>query len=218
MNALPETPLLVVDASSPTTRCALWQQGRFLASRESALAPLTALPEAIEYCLSTANLSLESLAGYLYCEGPGSVLGLRLAAMMLRTWQATTTKLPIWAYRSLDFAYAWLTHTGIDTNDTGMVIEARQGKWARLRQFGGPIEVTTAEHLASMPGTCYRLPQRKSWLNHELPDNVATLTLDWHQAAPCFHHPGLLRPVTLPEILVPEPAIYQTWTPERHRK
>ena len=53
--------------------------------------------------LANAGLRLEDVDAFLFCEGPGSMLGTRTVAMTLRTWQTLKAR-PAYAYQSLAIA------------------------------------------------------------------------------------------------------------------
>ncbi len=53
--------------------------------------------------LGKAGLRLDEIDAFVFCEGPGSMLGTRTVAMTLRTWQALKPR-PAYAYQSLALA------------------------------------------------------------------------------------------------------------------
>jgi tRNA A37 threonylcarbamoyladenosine modification protein TsaB len=75
---------LLLDAAGPRLIAGLVSDGRWLAMHASSDGFLEALPAAIDHMLRETGLQLPQLAGSWYACGPGSTLGLRLAAMLLR--------------------------------------------------------------------------------------------------------------------------------------
>ena len=76
---------LLIDAAGPVSTIGLIRSYRWL-SRESHEGDfLEWLQPATTRCLDKASLELACLSGVIYGSGPGSTLGLRLAAMFLRT-------------------------------------------------------------------------------------------------------------------------------------
>ena len=51
-------------------------------------------------CLKELSIAPERVEAWIFCTGPGSILGIRTAAMALRTWGVLRTA-PIHAYLSL---------------------------------------------------------------------------------------------------------------------
>src|SRR5262245_55737984 len=50
--------------------------------------------------LEKAHMRLDDVESFIFCEGPGSMLGTRTVAMALRTWQTLRVR-PCYAYQSL---------------------------------------------------------------------------------------------------------------------
>ena len=78
---------LVIDGSGSAVFTGLLDaDNQWLAKVEANGAPLEELFPAMEVALTESGLSLADIDSYIYCEGPGSVLGLRLCAMAIKTW------------------------------------------------------------------------------------------------------------------------------------
>ena len=210
-------PLLFLDASGLSTRAGLWQNSRWLAFREDPAPALTALFTSTRAILAEAALTLSQIAGFLYIEGPGSVLGLRLAAMAIRTWQTDPTSASaaihssepqpapshprtVFSCGSLHLAAALALAGGAQPPFT-VCTDARQGRWHLL-------EVPTANssslaqnlsreadgpELAQLPGPLFYLPARKSWQN--LPRPSAPLPASLRDHPEILITPNLFRPV-----------------------
>src|SRR6478735_4681024 len=90
---LPLTPgpgaWLLIDAAWPQAAAGVWKDGRwasFVVTEGPVVEELFAI---IDRTLGEAGVTLSGLSGYIFAEGPGSVLGLRTAAMALRVWRPT---------------------------------------------------------------------------------------------------------------------------------
>lgn len=76
---------LVFDAAGPALVLGILEEGDWrdhICSREGFL---ESLKPGVEKLLADAGISLDSLNGVIFASGPGSTLGLRLAAMFVRT-------------------------------------------------------------------------------------------------------------------------------------
>lgn len=100
---------LLLDACGPHTAVGLFQNGTAAALQSSATPSLASLFALSESVLDAAGLSLPQLDAFVYAEGPGSTLGLRLAAMAIRTWQSLRTQAApakVFCFNALAFAAA----------------------------------------------------------------------------------------------------------------
>src|SRR5690625_7970577 len=78
---------LLIDAAGPLVQTALWSDGawfRWIGSREVAGRSVFA---GVQEIFKSERISLKNLSGFFFCEGPGSMLGVRIAAMAIRGWQ-----------------------------------------------------------------------------------------------------------------------------------
>ena len=74
---------LVIDGSGITVFAGLLDtKNRWLAKVERDGNPLEELFPAIESVLTESGLSLKDIGSYIYCMGPGSVLGIRLLSLI----------------------------------------------------------------------------------------------------------------------------------------
>jgi len=95
--------ILVLDAVSTRvqtgllrgTQAPLWEQSDEEAGR--------GLFHGVETLLTKARADIGEVGAFVFCEGPGSMLGTRTVAMALRTWLALKAR-PVFAYQSLALA------------------------------------------------------------------------------------------------------------------
>ena len=78
--------LLLIDAASTRVQVGLWHQDLVSWQIDEAEAG-TAVFSCTEKLLAERNLTIADLNAYIFCEGPGSVLGIRTSAVALRTWR-----------------------------------------------------------------------------------------------------------------------------------
>ena len=89
-------PLLLIDAASERVQAGLLGGGegpRWSARRGEAGVCLFE-------CLDELAVDFGSVAAFAFCEGPGSILGIRSSAMALRVWDALGQR-PLFAYVGL---------------------------------------------------------------------------------------------------------------------
>ncbi|MBC2596423.1 hypothetical protein H5P28_19310 [Ruficoccus amylovorans] len=208
---------LYLDASSVSVQAGLWRKGCWLAYRSENSPALESIFTLVQGCLDDAAQPLDAVQGFVHCEGPGSVLGIRLAGMAIRSWLA----LPAWAgaevlaFRSLDLTAALVAASRQPEGTFHVISEARQTCWNLLTVPGGDIVEVEPEALDALAGPVFYLRQRKSW--HTPPAGAEAIANDLSSHPELLASPGLLSPVEAPGLYrVNEPS-YRTWTPERHR-
>jgi tRNA threonylcarbamoyladenosine biosynthesis protein TsaB len=97
---LPE-PCLVLDGSARQgTSVGILQDGRWLSQVQVEQGAMEASVDAVQTVLQAAGLSLADLKSFAVCIGPGSILGIRLTAMAVRTWAAQTPR-PLYTWDAL---------------------------------------------------------------------------------------------------------------------
>jgi tRNA threonylcarbamoyladenosine biosynthesis protein TsaB len=186
-------PLLFLDTSGLSTRAAVWQNSRWLAFRADPAPALESLFISARAVLAEASLTLPQIGGFLYVAGPGSILGLRLAAMAIRAWQtdaassANSSALPVFSCNSLHLAAA-LALAGGAQPPFSVSTDARAGRWhllavttadlSALAQTS-PREIESAE-LAQLPGPLFHLPARRVAPNLPRPSSLLTTSLRDH--------------------------------------
>lgn len=213
-------PLLVIDGSGPACFAGVLDADqKWIGRTEIDGAPLESLFPAVKAVLDGAGLELEALRGYIYCQGPGSVLGLRLCAMALETWsRLQPTPPPCFAYNSLQLVAACILADHPELENALLVSDWKKGAWnAVLIEAGRPRTPHVADdsEIQEWTAPLFHLPQRKGW---QTPPAHATTVAN--------------TPARLPELLAqsdlltPTPGIqlhtsgvntFQKWIPTRHR-
>lgn len=212
--------LLVIDGSGSAVFAGILDaDNQWLAKVEADGAPLEELFPAMEVALTESGLSLADIDGYIYCEGPGSVLGLRLCAMAIETWSRLYPKsAQYYKYNSLQLSAQALLHTKPDLQDALIVADWKKGAWNALYIRAGHVGVTEViddTALIDWEGTLYHLPQRKGWQSP--PDKVHTLRYDPSMLDVLRDASGLLQMTDHIELYSSGSNIFQKWTPTRHR-
>lgn len=194
-------PVLVLDAASSRVQVGLWQatgRGNWLASDEEAGIGVFRLVEAL-------GVPLPQIGAFLYCEGPGSILGIRTVAMALRTWNALQVR-PTFSYRSLEL----VAHALPDENVT-VIADARRETWHCFRRGDGLRRVPTAEVVP--PAVT---PEHfRHW--SALPAGTSTTPYNVADLLECCPDADLFRTSALPDAYLHEDPAYVTWAPQIHR-
>ena len=211
---------LVIDGSGSTVFAGLLaNDDQWLAKVERPGTPLEELFPAIEIALKEADVHLSNIDSYLYCEGPGSVLGLRLCAMAIETWtRLYPQSAQLYKYNSLQLTALSLLHSTPELQDALIVSDWKKGAWNALYIKDGKVgrtEVIDDEAMATWDGKLYHMPQRKGWQSP--PPNVITLSYDPAQIVNLRQHPSLLQATEGVELYSSGINTFQKWTPTRHR-
>ncbi len=210
---------LLLDASGPVTVAGLVSGGRWLARNFHEGEFLEWFQGAVAGLLREDDLRLEDLDGVIYGAGPGSTLGLRLAAMFIRSLGALPS-LEHWSchqYQDLELALAG------SLADTGSVLREAAAPWRRDRlhhcRLTGTHPLTFGNgHIAPAEAARRQLP---GFILGRRPANMPP-GIEW-QSPPLDRIPEILS--RYPELLTPAaaPAPYQAespdfvrWTAGRH--
>ena len=180
---------LVIDGSGIAVFAGLLDaENRWLAKAERDGSPLEELFPLIEAVLTESGLSLDDIGSYIYCMGPGSVLGIRLCAMAIETWSRLYPKsVQYYKYNSLQLSAHALLYATPDLKDA----------------------------LIGWENLIYHLPQRKGWQSP--PDKVQTLIYDPSILDAIHDAEGLLQITDRIELYSSGINTFQKWTPTRHR-
>jgi len=158
--------ILVLDAASQRVQVGLLQAG------EPAL--WAAMPDeagrgvfvGTEQVSRQSGCGINAIGAFLFCEGPGSMLGTRTVAMALRTWLVLKSR-PVYSYQSLALAarFAWSQQTG---RACTIIADARRETWhcQTIRADGAtpPLQRLPATELPA--ASCSRRKTSAPGLNH----------------------------------------------------
>ena len=221
VNMLPTNKAsLVIDGSGIAVFAGLLDtDNQWLAKAESEGNPLEELFPLIEAVLTESALSLTDIGSYIYCMGPGSILGLRLCAMAIQTWARLYPKsAQYYRYNSLQLSAHALLYATPDLEDALIVSDWKKGVWNALYIRNGHVgatEIIDDSALISWENLIYHLPQRKGWQSP--PNNVQTLRYDPSIIDAIRDAEGLLQITEHIEIYGSGINTFQKWTPIRHQ-
>lgn len=213
----PAFPTLVIDTASQQTVIGLgvaetdwtWCEN----GRESGIS----LFEGVAGLLKSTETPLGRLVTVVFCEGPGSLLGIRTAAMALRTWVAGgfLPEATLMTYSSLDLAGIEILRTSPQASFTA-ALDARRQSWFCLthpEQSSGRPSIRRIPAAASdgITGPVF-LPEGFPIWNPR-PESWKTCRYDPRLLESPGVRQRILRPVDRPDAFQLESPTYQKWTP-----
>ncbi|MFT4902270.1 MAG: tRNA threonylcarbamoyladenosine biosynthesis protein TsaB [Lentimonas sp.] len=217
----PQLPALVIDGSgSSVFSGVLGDSRKWLAQSKLSGAPLEQLFPSIESVLKEAALTLPAIRSYIYCEGPGSVLGLRLCAMAIETWSRLHPESNhCFAYNTLQLSAALLMRDVQVPDRVLLVSDWKKGAWNAVYINEGQIGATCVAESAELEawdGALYHLPQRKGWQSP--PPQAQTVEWAPERLNEVIHTSTLLlHPTEGVELYSNGVNTFAKWTAQRHR-
>lgn len=214
---------IAIDASCPSLQVALFQEGKLIDQTQTPTAAMEGLLHNIEQLCRRNHHPISETSGFIYGSGPGSILGIRLSLMAIRTWttlhRIPTTK--VMHCRSLAMAAAQYRETSNTSKVTPFLVcsEWKKDHWNCLIAEGPlnlqPIKVRSTEQLIAYEGTKLLVSQRKLWT--EPPASLQPVKYAFELLANARMRAELLHPVTDWEIYSPDESAYARWSGDRHR-
>jgi len=209
---------LLIDAAGPVSVVGLLDKRGWLASRRSEGDFLELLDAGISSLLSEYHFEFRSLNGVLYASGPGSTLGLRLAALYIRSL-LELPELQHWCcyqYHNLEVAICsqWTVDEHVPT---AAVAPWRRDRLHRSRWQADSVKFEN-DSIAPMEATVGNMPGfslgkrhpgnriEVHWKDYPIEKIPATLNL----------FPWLLRKTTQPIPYSAEAPQFVQWNPTRH--
>lgn len=199
--AATHAPLLFLDAASTRIQVGLWQKnapGPWHASDAEA-------GIGVFRCLEQLDVDLNQIGGFVFCDGPGSILGIRTVAMALRTWHLLNPR-PIFSYCSL----ALVAHA-LGRPEVAVIADARRDCWHHYRLGESLRRVPTAE----LQGELAAPENFRQWL--PLPHNLIRLPYRVDELLSRVPDADLFRATDAPDAFLHDEPSYVTWTPHIHR-
>jgi tRNA threonylcarbamoyladenosine biosynthesis protein TsaB len=210
--------VLLVDSASARVQAGLWRRDQPAAWQQSGAEPGVAVFAAVGAVLEQAGIGLTDIGALLFCEGPGSILGIRTAAMALRAWQTRAERTPpAFAYRSLELVARDLA--AVAAVPLAVIADARRNTWHFVGVDAGrqvrPLQRVSAADLASFAGSLYVPDGFRAWTPPARP--VAAVPYDLPGLWTRQGEADLLQPAPEPDAFLHEDPVYVTWSPQIHR-
>jgi len=211
--------VLLVDASSARVQAGLLRTGAPPLWHDSTREAGIAIFECVDAVMVAGQIAFPEVGALVYCEGPGSILGIRTAAMALRTWQTLADPAPpAYAYRSLTLVAADLRSAG-EVPPFAVISDARRASWNRVSIDGGTmgaeLERVSHETLANSGESLFTLEGFRAWAPFPRPAREIPYRLPelWQRQGDA----DLLQPSAQPDAFLHEDPTYVTWIPQIHQ-
>lgn len=196
-----QSPVLLIDAASSEVQVGL------LTAEAPARWHTSTEESGIAVFQGVQKLGVDpnTIAAFAFCEGPGSVLGIRTVAMALRTWRVFRPR-PVFAYSSL----ALVAHA-LGNLEIGVIADARRESWHHYRIGQGLKRIPSSE----LRGELVMPEHFRHW--SALPAQVKTTPYSLAELLPKIWDIDLLHETNSPDAFLHEEPSYVTWTPQIHR-
>jgi len=211
--------VLLIDSASVQIQVGLWRRDCEVLWRQSDQEAGIAVFACANAVLTQARIRVADLDALVFCEGPGSILGIRTAAMALRSWPAAEGRaLPAFAYRSLELLASDLQTSGAPT-PFAVVADARRDSWHWVDGTPtgpvGPLRRVPAHELLAFAGEVFMPAGFRAWARPPRPISTVAYALPdlWLRQ----READLLRVAPQPDAFLHEDAAYAKWTPQIHR-
>lgn len=196
-------PLLLIDAASSRVQVGALEAGGQAAWRTSE----EEAGVAVFQCVEQLGLPVADARAFVFCDGPGSILGIRTVAMALRTWCVLLPR-PVFAYTSL----AVVAHA-LGRRETAVIADARRDSW-HLYQIERGLRRVPASDLAQVQELV--MPENfRAW--SEVPAGVTRVPYSLEELLPRVTDVDLFLATDAPDAFLHEEPSYVTWTPRIHR-
>ena len=205
--------LLILDAASALTQVGLVQTGGDAHWHQAEAEAGTALFRGVAAVLAAADTQLAEVDAFIFCEGPGSMLGARTIAMAIRTWQAIRAR-PTYAYQSL--AVAGCSAYRLAPRSLSVIADARRDTWhlQPIAADGSPAPLRRVS-ASGLPAGEWLTPEHfKTWA--PLPGTVATCSYDLAKIFPAITEIDLFRATAAPDAFQHEAPEYKKWSAQVH--
>lgn len=159
-------------------------------------------------------LPLSAIDAFVFCDGPGSVLGIRTAAVALRTWNALRPR-PTYAYTSLALVAHSLARSE-NLRNFSVISDARRETWHRvIVDTIGTVSALHRTPTAELSGALILPENFRHWSTP--PTGLRTVPYDLAAQLPALFDVPLFINAPEPDAFLHEEPSYQTWTPKIHR-
>lgn len=213
-------PTLVTDGSGASVFVGLLGVGgEWKAQANLQSTPLEGLFPSVEAVLHSAGCEISDVHNFIYCKGPGSVLGLRLCAMAIRTWGylcKLRTTVRYFTYNSLELTAALIAADNPGTNRALLISDWKKNAWNSIEinegQSGAIATIDDRTVGNWEKGSLFYLPQRKGW--QAIPENATMLEYSPHRLPEVMY---LLKSAKKIEPYSSNMNTFRKWLPQRHR-
>ncbi len=214
----PPSLSLVLDASGPTTWVGLLDREASWHATSSFDPALESLFIQAEQLLLTHQLRIADLKSFVLCDGPGSVLGLRLCAMAILTWQQLQpAPAPVFQFHSLSLAARSISSQQESPSDFWVITDWKKTAWKGVRSHdSNRIHNLPTKNIETITTPVHYFPQRKQWV--PLPIDHKTIPYPFESLPNVWSFPGFLTQNPTPLLPDEGKKEYVKWSGQPHRK
>ncbi len=210
--------LLVLDATSAQVQVGLLRPTRPAIWHVATTEAGTGLFAGTEACLRDAGVGIGDVGAFIFCEGPGSILGIRTVAMAIRSWQTINTRpCPAFLYQSLSLLAHELARN-ITAVPCAVITDARRETWNCVvidtHRATSPLQRLAATDTAALPGTLWQPSAFRAWAQPPRP----TQDCAYDVAALLAAHANaeLFAPTDAPDAFQHTAPDYKKWSAQIH--
>jgi tRNA threonylcarbamoyladenosine biosynthesis protein TsaB len=205
--------LLLIDSASTSVQVALLRHGAEPIWSVSSGEAGEQVFAGVEDVLSRAQKQIGEVDAFIYCDGPGSILGIRTTAVALRTWRVLHDR-PVYAYCGLGVVANGFVLDG--QQNFSVIADARRDSWHCVAvDEAGTISPLHRIPTAALAGDLFMPEGFRHWSAPPAPVQTTPYSLDG--LLPKIADVELFDPTAEPDAFLHEEPVYQTWTPRVHR-
>jgi len=203
---------LVLDASSPMIQVGVADKEGWRALKKAEEQAMESLFRSCAQLFEELDAGMQKVDAVFYCEGPGSTLGLRIAAALTRTiqWDGSDRQVALFKYNAMDLAT-------LMTDQTAPTLQAPYRMGSRLVRFEeglaiGRKEVHKAEDaLLEFPHS-HHLPDPRDHL--QLPEDASMIEYDLGLVRGLADLIPISSPCPAAEPFAPQSSTFRKWQPQ----
>lgn len=205
--------LLLLDAASTRVQVGLLRTARPACWHTTAAEAGTGIFTGTAAVLADARLKPDDIDAFVFCEGPGSMLGTRTVAMALRTWSVLRPR-PAYAYQSLALAgrFAWTQAS----RNFAVIADARRETW-HVQTVGADGTLPSLQRTAAgeLPAGELLTPENfRAWAQPPRP--VSVCGYDLARIFPSLADGDYFRAVAAPDAFQHEAPEFKKWSAQVH--
>ena len=206
--------ILALDAASTTVQVGLLRVDSTPLWHSSAEESGQSLFTCTDACLRAAGLGMRDVRAFVFCEGPGSMLGVRTTAMAIRTWQSEIPR-PAYRYQSLALA-AHFASAQKPSHRFAVIADARRESWhCQTVEVDGRMSALQRLPLADLPRLELLTPENfRMW--SVLPASVTTCSYDLQKLFSSAAQGDYFQPTAAPDAFQHEAPDYKKWSAHTH--
>jgi tRNA threonylcarbamoyladenosine biosynthesis protein TsaB len=206
--------ILLIDSASTCVQAAVWHRHWEPVWSTKTGEAGEQIFAAVSDVLARSGLKLENVDAFVFCDGPGSVLGIRSAAVAIRTWSVLRAR-PIYAFCGLTVLAQALALTQ-NKREFAVIADARRDSWHHVDvDANGNISPLKRIPSSALSGTLITPEGFRAWSTP--PAKLQTVPYSLATLLPPLTDVGVFSPTAEPDAFLHEEPVYQTWTPQVHR-